>query len=314
MDAETTTSVRIGNAPVSYGAYGEVAVEVDPARFLELLARDAYSGSELGDPSFFGAPAQTARLFQDAGLTAIGAFAAIRTTMGADLVADDLERLGGTCAQLLAANPEGMVILADEGPEEMFLRPGRVFTDHPDGLDAASWDTLVGAVTRAAAVVRAEGLAVSFHPHTSTWVESPADIDRLLADTDLDLTFDTGHVLLGGGDPVADLRRWSDRIAHIHVKDVLLDRQLDGLRSGRRDPEQWWSEVVVPLGAGDVDLDGVVEELARMNYAGWLVIEQDRLPATPAEIEDIARQQHANRRVLETALAGRITVQRQHVH
>src|SRR5699024_12634251 len=77
------------------------------------------------------------------------------------------------------------------------------------GLDPRGWDTLAANVRTAVDLAREAGLEPTFHPHACTYVETPAEIDELLARTDVGLTLDTGHLILGGGDPLTGLRRWA---------------------------------------------------------------------------------------------------------
>ena len=70
---------------------------------------------------------------------------------------------------------------------------------------------------------RAAGRRMAFHPHVGTYVETPAEVDRLVESTDPDLVpicLDVGHYLVGGGDPVAALRTLGERVTHVHLKDV----------------------------------------------------------------------------------------------
>jgi inosose dehydratase len=103
-------------------------------------------------------------------------------------------------------------------------------------------------------------------------VQTPAEIERLLAGSDVPLLLDTGHLTAAGGDAVEGLKRWGGRINHVHLKDV---------RDG----------VFCELGAGEIDLRGFLAELE--GYSGWLVVEQDWLPgpgeSPAAQIEAQAR-------------------------
>src|SRR5262249_52853925 len=101
-------------------------------------------------------------------------------------------------------------------------------------LDEAGWQGLVATVREAQQVIEGEfGLKASFHPHVGTAVEFESQIDRLLADTDIDLCFDTGHHAFWGQDPLAYMERVWGRIAYMHLKNVdaavrqrVLDRTL----------------------------------------------------------------------------------------
>ena len=156
---------------------------------------------------------------------------------------------------------------------------------------------------RAAALARGRGYEPTFHHHTATHVETPAEIERLLASTDVGLLLDTGHLALGGGDPVQGLRDWWRRINHVHVKDYSR-AILDGVLADRADMEEAWRRgVFVELGTGDVDLDAFFRALAASGYSGWLVVEQDRIPAPGEDAADAIEAQRRNREWL-TAHAG----------
>jgi inosose dehydratase len=106
-------------------------------------------------------------------------------------------------------------------------------------------------------------------------VESGDEAERVLAGSHVGLCLDTGHLLIGGGDPVALAQRHPARITHVHLKDVRLDwaRRV-------REGEVGYAEAVaggmyVPLGEGDVDLAAIVTALEDAGYAGWYVLEQD---------------------------------------
>src|SRR5262249_56136159 len=88
------------------------------------------------------------------------------------------------------------------------------------GMDEApgpGWAKGLGAVlTRC----RDRGYEPTFHHETGTHIEAPWEIERMLELTDVGLCLDTGHFLLGGGDPADALRRWRERINQVHVKDA----------------------------------------------------------------------------------------------
>jgi sugar phosphate isomerase/epimerase len=118
-------------------------------------------------------------------------------------------------------------------------------------------------------------------------VQTPAEIERLLAGTDVALLLDTGHLTAAGGDAVRGARDWRDRIRHVHVKDVRAD-VIDNASSW---DDAWRAGAFCELGTGDVDLDGFFAEID--GYEGWLVVEQDWVPAPgddlPAQVEAQAR-------------------------
>ena len=299
--------MKFANAPVSYGVFGDLTVEgaTTTAQLLRTMATEGYHGSELGPPGFFGEIPEMVESFTAAGLAAVGAYVPLNTQGAADVLERDLERMRITFDEIQAVNPGALVILADEGNEELLRSPRK---DPEQSLRGDEWLQLVAVVTNAAEEARARGLEVSFHPHVSTFVELPDEIERLLAETDLSLTYDIGHVVLAGGDGVELFLRWRDRINHVHIKDVRV-AVLENARANNLDNfDEWWAGVATPLGQGDVDLDGFAEALRASNYDRWVVVEQDRAPLTVASLPAVLADQAANLRWLETHLGSAPTI------
>jgi len=174
---------------------------------------------------------------------------------------------------------------------------GRATDPEAPRLTDAGWDALIGVLDD---ITDHAGQRIAFHPHGATFIETEAEVDRLVASTDpsrVGICLDTGHHLVGGGDPVAAIRVFGDRITHVHLKDVdptvlarLQSGELGGLGHAVR--ERLFAE----LGAGILDLDGVIEALVERDYAGWLIVEQDSTWGPPSESAAIGR------RVLASAL------------
>jgi inosose dehydratase len=294
---------RIANAPVSYGVYGEQAggAAASPAQLLATMADGGYAGSELGPPGFFGTPQALAAAFAEAGLAAVGAYVPLHLALDDDAMAHDLRRMEVTCQELVAAGG-GLAILADEGAPILLENPARSHDARELALDVRAWRLLADRVERAREIVAGYGLDTSFHPHVSTYVESPWEVERLLVLTDVSLTLDVGHILLAGGDPAQCHRAWQDRINHVHIKDVELDVLRRAQRDRRVDFDDWWAGVATPVGQGDLDLDGYLAAALACGYDGWFVIEQDRAPTRAEDYPGVAATQADNRRMLAAAL------------
>jgi inosose dehydratase len=185
-------------------------------------------------------------------------------------------------------------VLCDAGGPERLANPGRGGEDPSLGLGKARWATLVDGVERAAELARERGYEPVFHHHTSTYVEGIPEIERFLADSDVPLLLDSGHVLVAGGDPVVALADWAARIEAVHVKDVRLD-VLSEVKAERADTISAWRRgLFCALGEGDVDLVGFCAGLD--GYDGWLVVEQDRVLADlNGSFDGAAADQVANR-------------------
>jgi len=146
-------------------------------------------------------------------------------------------------------------------------------------LAGADWPRFGERLTALAEMTAAEGLAIVYHHHMGTVVQSAEDIDRLMAATGpaLKLLLDTGHASFAGADPVALAHRWRPRIAHVHCKDV----RAEVMQQSRRDDSSFLDAVVAGVftvpGDGMVDFPAVLRELP--GYDGWLVIEAEQDPA-----------------------------------
>ncbi len=250
--------IRVASAPVSFGVFELTAGASGlpgPDDVLAAIAAAGYEGTELGPPGFLGDAPTTRQRLDRHGLELAGAYVPI--DFGPD---QDLTELEGVLRLLPPSAPP---ILADSGPR----RP-------------VDWPRLAAGVTQAAELARVHGFAPVFHHHGGTRIERPDEIERLLELTDVALLLDTGHLALAGGDPTQGLRDWRSRIEDVHVKDV---------RPGVTTLEQAWSQGgFCPLGDGVLALDRFFDELA--GYAGWLVVEQDRLEvAVPAAGADQTR-------------------------
>ncbi|MEV8441576.1 TIM barrel protein [Actinosynnema sp. NPDC051121] len=276
--------MKIAGAPISWGVcevpgWGRV---LDPASVLAEMASLGLRATELGPPDYLPAEPSSLKSLLDAhGLTLVGGFLAVPLHTGDQSTLDEADRVA---ALLAAAGAEVLVLAAATGLDGYDERPA---------LTDAQWRTLVDTAALVRDRAAAHGLRTALHPHVGTHVERAAEVERFLADSDLDLCLDTGHLLIGGTDPVDLARRHPDRIGHVHLKDVRAD-----IAATVRDGQTGYTAAVqqrmyVPLGDGDVDVAALVALLRDAGYTGWYVLEQDTAlgddipPDTP--VRDTAR-------------------------
>jgi myo-inosose-2 dehydratase len=145
-------------------------------------------------------------------------------------------------------------------------------------LKAGDWREFGQRVTEVAEAVAKEGVALAYHHHMGTVVQSREDIDAFMESTGsaVKLLLDTGHATFGGADPVALAKKYRPRIAHVHCKDV----RKDVLATARARDLSFLDAVVegcftVP-GDGMVDFPAVLGALP--GYSGWLVVEAEQDP------------------------------------
>jgi inosose dehydratase len=191
--------------------------------------------------------------------------------------------------------PQPRPTIADAGSPARAQYPGRAVDDHALGWDDAGWERFAGTLAKIVARCRERGYEPTFHPHTATYVEAPWEIARLLELSDVGVCLDTGHLLLGGGDPVGAVTSWGKRINHVHLKDARLDIIRGIISEAAPVQEIWRRRAFCRLGDGDVAVDQVLEALRSSAYDGWLVVEQDIIP-DPADSPDAAAQDQAANR------------------
>ena len=295
--------IRIANAPCSWGVLefdleGEAA---GYARVLDEMKETGYAGTELGDWGFMPTdPPQLEREIHGRGLKLLGAFVPVMLKDASCHAAG--EEAAVRTARLMTG-VEGtlpFIVLADDNGKDPVrtANAGRVTPEM--GLSEAEWKTFAEGANRIAAAVKREtGLRTVFHHHCAGFVETPAEIAKLMDMTDPDLlglVFDTGHYAFGGGDPLEGLRKHAKRVWHFHFKDFEPN-------IGKKSAEQGWNYfesvrngVFCELGKGGVDFPALVQELNRMGYDGWGVVEQDVLPGMGKPKESAER----NRAYLRT--------------
>ena len=292
-------SIRVANAPCSYGAF-EITVGVlpdvpDAETVLRSIAEAGYEGTELGPPGYLGDRETLRSHLEDNGLDLIGGYIPIRFSEP-EHWDEDLAAMAGRLDLFTAGGgANAKPVLADAGSAERLALPGRAASDPSIGLDDVGWRRFADGVSRAAELARTRGFEPTFHHHTGTFVEAPWEIERVLELTDVGLLLDTGHLALGGGDPSRALRDWGGRINHVHIKDVHDDILAGVIADGADMPEAWRRGVFCELGTGDVDLEGFFDELARSDYSDWLVVEQDMVPQSPEDSIEAAASQVRNR-------------------
>ncbi len=151
---------------------------------------------------------------------------------------------------------------------------------HRPRLRDRDWGSFGERLGEVAAFTASRGLALSYHHHMGTVVETEAEVDRLMEVTpeDVHLLLDTGHLLFAGGDPLAVLDRYGPRIAHVHCKDIRPQILADVRNRDTSFVEAVLAGVFAVPGDGCIDYPGVFARLARMNYRGWLIVEAEQDP------------------------------------
>ncbi|HEX3976424.1 MAG TPA: TIM barrel protein [Solirubrobacteraceae bacterium] len=300
---DEVSRVAVANAPVSYGAF-EITVGIDPnvpepLTLLDWVHQAGYEGIDLGPAGYLGDTDTLARRLSDRELSLAGGYLELPFSEPEKLKAalPELEVLLDVFDHASDGGLKPKPTLADAGSPARSRYPGRAALDPSVGLDDAAWRRFADGLARVVERCRERGYDPTFHHHTATYIEAQWEIERLLEISDVGLCLDTGHLLLGRGDPITAVRDWGGRINQVHLKDAKLTKLEEIVAEAAPVEEIWRRKAFCALGDGDIDVAQVLEELSGIGYSGWLVVEQDVLP-DPADPEQPATDQRRNREYL----------------
>ena len=155
----------------------------------------------------------------------------------------------------------------------------RPLSQSPD-LSDDQWTVFGERMTRVADFLQGEGMRLAHHHHLGTVVESAAELYRFLEATGetVGLTLDTGHAALGGIDAVSIAKRFPQRIAHVHCKDVRRSIFETVLNSGNSFLDGVLQGMFTVPGDGDLQFQPLFRQLSDMGYSGWIIVEAEQDP------------------------------------
>jgi inosose dehydratase len=301
-----TGSIAVASAPVSFGAF-EVTVGVDPhvpdaISVLNAVQRGGYEGIDLGPLGYLGTKTDLRQRLGARGLHLSGGYVAMPFSdpAGMDTAIAELRTILDVFDTVKAPEhvPAPKPTLADAGSGARRTAPGRAHSDRNLGLQPEGWDRLAANLQVAVRLCRDRGYEPTFHHHAGTFVEAPWEIEELLARSDVGLCLDTGHLALGGGDPVRAIKAWGPRVNHLHLKDIRRAVIDAVIREGAGMMEVWRRGAFCPLGTGDLDIDAILDGVRALDYRGWLVVEQDMIPGPETPPDAAALDQDRNRAYL----------------
>lgn len=269
--------MKLAGAPISWGVC-EVpgwGLQLPAERVLDDMTALGLTATEAGPPGFLpDDPFERSSLLGPRRLHLVGAFVTAmlheRTRRAAELASIEEQ-----ASALAAAGGEVLVIAAATGS-----------TGYDTGrdLDDAGWTALFDGLDAVAAIAVSRHLVMAVHPHWGTLIERGAHIDRFLAGCRHGLCLDTGHIALGGADPLAVARSAGDRVRHVHLKDVDAALASD-VRAGTIDYAAAVRRgLFTALGDGVARIGDVLAHLRARGYAGWYVLEQDVMLDAPPDV------------------------------
>ncbi|MDE0604938.1 MAG: sugar phosphate isomerase/epimerase [bacterium] len=232
----------------------------------------------------------------------------------------DLSLLGGFVPLVLhdPSQTQSTLEAAIEAAELIFAGGGRFFVScavsHPDQWRQAppaehEWPAVADILAEVERIAAEHGLIQAFHPHFGSLVETNAEIEQVLRASDTALVLDTAHLLLGGGDVAETAKRYLDRVALVHIKDVNLGIAAQ-VKAGELSLMQGVQQgLFPPLGQGGLAIAEIVDLLEKSGRDLWYVLEQDAAiaegdPSAIARLRFDACQSIDFLRSLEPVLAG----------
>ena len=251
---------RLAGAPISWGVcevpgWGR---QLPPERVLAEMAELGLTATELGPQGWLPLDgAAVKQTLERYGLRLVGGFVPV------DVREPDAEAVRRAAEQL--ARGGGEVFVAALVQDEQWSAPVP--------LDGEEWKRAGEHLRTLADLAAAEGLTLVLHPHVATLAETAQDIELALEHTDVSWCLDTGHLLIGGYDPVRFATEHAARVGHVHLKDV--DASLAArVRAGELTlVAATQLGLFRPLGEGDARVAEVLDHLT--GYERWLVLEQD---------------------------------------
>jgi inosose dehydratase len=278
---------RVAGAPISWGV-NEVSgwgYQMNVERVLGEAASLGLPAIEAGPEGFLPRdPAAASRLLDARGLRLVGGFVPV-VLHRPEMREPELGTVERQAELFATAGADVLILAASTGQDDY---------EETIELDDNSWDMLFESLSSVEEIGVRHGLTVAMHPHFGTVIERPHHLRRFLDGCDMGLCLDTGHLMVGGDDPVKVAELAANRVRVLHLKDV--DRLLAELvAAGKLGYEEAVREGVFrPLGDGDVETGRVIDLLQRSGYQGWYVLEQDvMLDGEPEEgrgpIEDVRK-------------------------
>ena len=271
--------VRIGINPISWSnddlpsLGGETSLETALSEGKAI----GYEGFELGN-KFPREPKALASVLGRHGLACVSGWYSGRLARRS--VAEEIEAVGPHL-DLLAKTGSTVMVYGEVA--DSIQGANAPLCQRPRFVRPEQWSAYGERLTAFGRHLLAHGVRLAYHHHMGAYVESPADIDKLMDLTDpakVFLLYDTGHAFYGGAaDPVALLKKHIKRVVHVHCKDV----RTPVIAQARNDGWSFLSGVIngiftVP-GDGSIDYQAVLSTLKNSGYEGWLVVEAEQDPA-----------------------------------
>jgi inosose dehydratase len=232
------------------------------------VAAAGYAGVELFDGNlveYENRPEELRALLDETGLELVAVYSGANFVFP-EILEEELWRIEKAAS-----------LAARLGAEQLVVGGG---AQRAAGTTEEDYHRLAEALDRVVAIAEDRGLTATYHPHLTTIVETPEQVEKVLSRSRIGFCPDTAHLAAAGGDPAELIRRYADRIPYVHLKDFTAD-----------------PFAFLPLGRGELDFAAMLGALEEAEYDGWITVELDAYDGAPGEAA------LESRRYLETLLA-----------
>ncbi|MEV8146906.1 sugar phosphate isomerase/epimerase [Arthrobacter sp. NPDC080073] len=230
-------------------------------RAVKDIASVGYEGVEMFDGNlaeYADRPGELRGLLEEAGVSLVSVYTGANFIY-ADILPDELHRIQRSAE-----------LAATFGAERLVVGGG---ARRAAGTTGEDYRRLGEALDRVADIAEGFGLSASYHPHLTTIVEGPEELERLMGLTRIGFCPDTAHLAAGGADPAALIRKYPERLRHVHLKDF------------RQDPFTF-----LPLGQGELDFPDIIQAVRESGYDSWLMVELDEYDGDPRAAAEISKK------------------------
>jgi inosose dehydratase len=277
----TSSRLRIGTAPDSWGVwFADDPAQTPWQRFLDEVVTSGYEWVELGPYGYL--PTDASKLADE--LARRGLKVAGGTIHGVG----DLHRAEDWTPALDKTRRVAELTGALGGQHIVFVPVPGYRDDNtgayiePAQLDDDTWRTMARAMSELSKIVAEEyGARLDFHPHADSHVETQAQIERFLDDTDpkyVSLCLDTGHIAYRGGDNLAIIRNYPERIGYVHIKQVDPTIARTAGEEGIPFGQAVKRGVCVEPPNGAPAVESIADALGALETDPFVVVEQDLYP------------------------------------
>jgi inosose dehydratase len=273
--------LMLGSCPDSWGVWFADDPKQTPwQRFLDEMSDVGYEWLELGPYGYL--PTDPSQLQDELGSRGLRVAGGTMHGLSGLHRADEFDAI-------VAQSRKVAELTSAVGAKHLIFVPVPGYRDdvtgaylEPAQLSEDEWSTLIRSTNELGRITAEEyGVRLQFHPHADSHVETQAQTERFLEETDpafVSLCLDTGHLAYRRADSVEIIQKYPDRIGYVHIK------QMDPAIVEKAEQGDLAFGQAVAMGAsceppqGLPDIPSVIEALSHLSAELFVVVEQDMYP------------------------------------